>query len=54
MAHIIFLPLNEILELVVPHAAIEYLFDFILLVTINNHRWWRRVMSMAWNRVREC
>jgi hypothetical protein len=54
MAHIIAIPLDEILETVVPHVAIRNFLDFILLVTIDNCQWWWRVVSTAWNGVKEC
>jgi hypothetical protein len=54
MAYIIALSLDEILESVVPYTATRYLFGFVLLVTLNNCQWWRKVMSIACNRVKEC
>jgi hypothetical protein len=54
IAGIVALPLDEVFKVVVPHAAIKYLLDFILLAAINNHRWWWRVVLTAWNGVREC
>jgi hypothetical protein len=53
MAHIMALPLDEIFKVIIPHMAIQYLFDFILLIAIDSHRWWGRVMSSAWNGVWE-
>jgi hypothetical protein len=53
IAYIIAISVDEILKVVVPHAAIKYLFNFILLVTIKNDQWWRGVMTLVWNGVWE-
>jgi hypothetical protein len=54
MTCIVALPLDEVFKAVVPHTAIKYLLDFIFLAAVDDYRWWRRVVLMAWNRVREC
>jgi hypothetical protein len=40
IACIIALSLDEVLEVVVPHAAIKDLLNLILLIAINNYGWW--------------
>jgi hypothetical protein len=53
MTCIIALPPYEVLDAVIPHMAIEDLLNLILLVAVDGSGWWRRVMLMTWNRVRE-
>jgi hypothetical protein len=50
---IIALPLDEILEVVTPHVAIEDILNLRLLVIINDSGWWWMVMLTSWNEVRE-
>jgi hypothetical protein len=50
---IVALPLDEILESVVPHAAIKDLLYLILLVAVDDSGWWWRVMLMTCNWVGE-
>jgi hypothetical protein len=38
LTHIIALSLDEILKRVIPHMDIQYIFDFTLLIAVNNHR----------------
>jgi hypothetical protein len=46
MTCVIALPLDEILKVVVPHAAIQNLLNLILLSTVDDRGWWWRVMSV--------
>jgi hypothetical protein len=50
---VITFPLDEILEMVIPHATIKDLFNFIFILAINDSWGWGRGMSMTWNGVRE-
>jgi hypothetical protein len=54
IACVIALPLDEILEAVIPHMTIKNLLNFIFILTINDNRGWRRGMLMTQNWVREC
>jgi hypothetical protein len=47
ITHIITLPFDEVLKMVVPHTAIQDLLNLILAIAINNSGWWGRVMSMS-------
>jgi hypothetical protein len=46
---VIAFPLDEILEVVISHATIKDLLNFIFVLAINNHQGRRRGMSMTWN-----
>jgi hypothetical protein len=51
---VISFPLDQVLQAVVAHAAVQYLLDLILFLTINKSWgwWWRR--SSARDGIREC
>jgi hypothetical protein len=40
VTHIIVLPLDEVLEVVVPHVAVKDILNLILLIAIDDHGWW--------------
>jgi hypothetical protein len=43
---VIFLPLDQVFEVIVPHSTIEDRFDFEFLFTINECQRWRRSISV--------
>jgi hypothetical protein len=53
MTFIVALPLDGVLELVIPHTSIKNLLNLILLVAIDDSGCWWRVMLTTWNGVRE-
>jgi len=47
-------PLDEILKLPPRYMAVEYGFDFILLLSVNQDRIWRWITPSSRNRIRGC
>jgi hypothetical protein len=46
------LPLDQVLQVAVTHSAIQYRFDLILLLTVDESCGWRRRRSLAKDRIR--
>jgi hypothetical protein len=51
IAIIVTLPLDQILELIVPHLTVQDLLDYVLVLAIDECKWWWGGGSTTWNGV---